>query len=81
MKVGFDYDGRIAAQRAAIFGEQASRRVGYVEHDGHKIWFCDAMGRRVARVIRYKPHQAPQPSVHSLTAYPVQPYKSNGDFE
>jgi hypothetical protein len=56
-------------RRQAIYGEQVSRRVGYVEHDRQQIWFCDADGRRIAKVLRYKPHQAPQPTVNPVSGY------------
>jgi hypothetical protein len=38
--------------------------VGYVGRDsgGHE-WFQDVRGNRIARVMRYKPHQAPQAQV------------------
>lgn len=55
--------------RTPIYGEQVSRRVGYVEHDKRGIWFCDANGQRIARVLRYKPHQAPQPSRDLVSSY------------
>lgn len=65
MRIGFAYSQTPRMTRQPIYGEQASRRVGYVEHDGRGIWFCDADGKRIARVLRYKPHQAPQPSVNA----------------
>lgn len=55
--------------RQPVFGEQVSRRVGYVEHDKRGIFFCDADGKRIARVLRYKPHQAPQPSRDLVSGY------------
>lgn len=59
--------------RQPIYGEQVSRKVGYVEHDQRGIWFCDRDGHRVARVLRYKPHQAPQPQVNPCSSNTV-PY-------
>lgn len=56
-------------RRQAIYGEQVSRKVGYVEHDKRQIWFCDVNGQRIGRVLRYKPHQAPQPSVSLVSGY------------
>lgn len=70
--IGFVY-GEKRIHRQPIFAEQASRRVGYVEHDKRGIWFCNADGERIARVLRYKPHQAPQPSVNASGAFYVPP--------
>jgi len=49
--------------RQPIYREQVSGKIGYVEHAEQSIFFCDASGRRIARVLRYKPCQAPQPVV------------------
>jgi len=56
-------------RRQAIYGEQVLRKVGYVEHDQRGIWFCNVEGRKIARVLRYKPHQAPQPQVNPVSGY------------
>jgi len=70
--IGFAY-GEKRTHRQAIFAEQVSRRVGYVEHNQRGIWLCDAEGKHIARVLRYKPHQAPQPSVNACGAFYAPP--------
>jgi len=55
--------------RQPIYGEQVARKVGYVQHDARGIWFCDPTGRKLGRVLRYKPHQAPQ--ANSTLASPM----------
>lgn len=59
--------------RRPIYGEQLTRKVGFIEGDGNRTWICDSTGKRVARTLRYKPHQAPQPSVSACggTMVPV----------
>lgn len=68
-KLGFAYAAPATASRQPIFAEQASRRVGFVQHEDQKIWFCDADGRKIARVLRYHPSQAPVPSCNAVGSY------------
>jgi hypothetical protein len=58
-------------RRQPIYGEQVSRKVGYVEHSGTGIFFQTPDGRRVARVIRYKEYQAPCPKVQAVSNHTV----------
>ena len=50
------------SSRQPIYGEQIHRKVGYVENERGNIYFQDLSGKRIARVLRYKPHQAPRAS-------------------
>lgn len=68
------FGGSTAPSRQPIYGEQVRGKIGYVERDGRQMWLCDPEGRRVARILRYKPHQAPQPTVSacgSTFVFPV----------
>jgi hypothetical protein len=49
--------------RHPIYRGQARGKLGYVEHVEGRVYFCDAAGRRVARVLRYKPEYVPAASV------------------
>jgi hypothetical protein len=69
VKLGFVHSPAPASARQPIFAEQASRRVGYVQHEHQEIWFCDADGKKIARVLRYKPCQAPVPSCNAVGSY------------
>jgi hypothetical protein len=57
-----------AVSRQPIYGERCAGKIGYTERDATgREWLLNKDGRRLGRVLRYKPHQAPQ-AVVGLTS-------------
>lgn len=73
MTIGYNSSG---SSRQPVYGEQVRQRVGFVEREGESIYFCDNGGRRIAKILRYKPHQAPQPMVSLCASTIIVPFSS-----